>query len=259
MYRLLGIGKTGFNAIQNKVDAIADELSNSNTFGYKRKEIGFQELLTNEVHGNDVILSNNVNHGRINVGTKSGISTINFQQGTTVPSTGEFHMAIEGSGFFGVYNREGDLILTRNGGFHINEDNSISDDNGNILSLDLDIPFDNWGSGEISISREGEVSQSIGDENIILGRVILYSPQVLDSLIPLGEGGYMPSPNVPLYNSLDNEVGFGSIIQFALEASNVEISKSMTDLIAAQRSYSFNAKALQSTDEIMSIVNNIKR
>lgn len=256
---MLNISKTGLKAIQNKIDGLADNLSNLETHGYKEREVVFEELLTNEIYDSDVLKSGTINHSRINAGTKSKVGTIDFQQGTILPSTGDFHMAIEGQGFFGVYDRNGNLILTRNGGFHINEDNSISDDNGNMLSLNLYLPLEDWGKGEIAIANNGEIRSILDGESQILGQVILYSPQVLDSLTSLGEGGYLPSPDLPLYNSLDHDIAFGTIIQYALEGSNVELSKTMSDLIIAQRAYSFNAKSLQNTDDIMSMINNIKR
>ena len=83
--------------------------------------------------------------------------------------------------------------------------------------------------------------------------------EVLDSLISLGEGGFLPSGNVELYNSLDNPERFGSLVHKYLENSNVHMGKTFTDLIVAQRAYSMNIKTLQSTDDIMSIVNNIKK
>src|SRR5690625_1712621 len=258
MYRLLNINRTGLRAIETKVDSLADNLSNIETYGYKAKDVTFQELLTNQVHNNDVLLSGNVNHSRINAGSKSSLTGINFQQGNITPSTGDFHLAIEGDGFFGVYDRDGNLMLTRNGGFHINADKTITDDNGNPLSMELYVPFDQWEVSQVKISNNGLITTNINGEPIELGRVILYRSEVLDSLAPLGEGRYMPAANLPLYNSLESD-NFGQIIQHALEASNVELAKSMTELIIAQRAYSFNAKSLENTDEIMSLINNIKR
>ncbi len=36
----------------------------------------------------------------INAGSRSGVGTIDFQQGRIRPSEGEFHMSIMGDGFF---------------------------------------------------------------------------------------------------------------------------------------------------------------
>ena len=105
MNTILNMGKTGLKAVQRKMDALSDNMANVYTNGYKRKDVSFQELLTNRIHENDVILSDNVDNASINMGTKTVVS-INYQQGSFIESPGQFHMAIEGDGFFGVYDED---------------------------------------------------------------------------------------------------------------------------------------------------------
>ena len=92
---------------------------------------------------------------------------------------------------------------------------------------------------------------------MILGNVVLYNPSAPESLIPIGEGRYAIPIGSEVYGGLG--MAKGSIKQYALESSNVEIVKSMTDMIVSQRAYSLNIKALQTTDDIISIINDIKR
>lgn len=244
--------------MQVKMDGVADDLANVNTHGYKKKDISFQELLSNELHANEVLLSENVLPASINAGSKSGVGSINFSQGRIQPSHGKFHLAIEGQGFFGVEDENNNLFLTRNGGFHLNEDLTITDDNGHFLNLDLIVAMDEW-EDNLVINPDGYIVGQIEGEDMILGRVVLYNPAVLDSLVALGEGRYLASPDVELYSSLDSQEGFGNIIQYALEGSNVEIVRSMADMITTQRAYSLNARAVQTTEDIMEMINNIKR
>lgn len=259
MYTSLNVGKTGMKAMQNKMDAVADELANSNTFGFKKKEISFQELLNNQIYGNEVILSDNANNAAINQGARSGVGKVNFKQGTLIESSGDFHLALEGDGFFGVRNQNGQLMLTRNGGFHIDANNNVSDDEGHPLDMQVYVPREQWGHEKISIATNGEITTMNGDETVLLGRIILYNPEVLDSLTALDGGKYLPSDNVPLYNSINNPGMFGEMIQHMLEASNVDIVKSIADMIVTQNAYSLNARAVQTTDEMMTIINGIKR
>ncbi|MDR7869581.1 MAG: flagellar hook-basal body protein [Tissierellaceae bacterium] len=258
MNSILNIGKTGLHSVQRKMDSISDDIANVNTFGYKKKDISFQELLTNEIHENDVLLSDNANDKNINMGAKSRIASVNFEQGVIVESSGEFHMAIEGQGFFGVLDGEGNMTLTRNGSFNMNPDGSITNDDGYYLNMNYHIAPEDWGNDKVNITADGEIIQNTEDGTINLGKIILYNPGVLDSLIPLGEGRYLPNQNVDLYNSIDYVEGFGDIRQYALETSNVDLAKSLVDMITSQRSYSLNLKALQTTDDIMSMINNIK-
>lgn len=242
MYNVLNVGKTGLKSMQFKMDAVANDLANVNTYGYKSKEISFQELLNNQT---------------INAGSKASVGKINFEQGNLIESPFDYNMAIEGMGFFGVLDENENLMLTRNGGFHINEDNTISDDNGYPLVVEYYESADQW-SGKVNISNSGEI-RTTDNESVLLGKVVLFQPENLDSLTSLGEGRYLPSENVELYDSINQGELFGSIVQFRLESSNVDIIDSMADMISTQRAYSLSAKAIQTTDDIMGMINSIKR
>jgi flagellar basal-body rod protein FlgG len=55
------------------------------------------------------------------------------------------------------------------------------------------------------------------------------------------------------------QAGFGSLLQNHLETSNVNVAEEMVNMILAQRAYEVNAKAIQSSDQMMEQANNIKR
>jgi flagellar basal-body rod protein FlgG len=52
------------------------------------------------------------------------------------------------------------------------------------------------------------------------------------------------------------EDGFGAVVQGSLEASNVEIVQEMVDMIAAQRAYEVNSKAIKTAEEMIQTVTN---
>lgn len=248
MLNNLGIGKTGLKSIQTKMDVISKDLANINTIGYKETEITFQELVHNRIGETEYSISS---------GTKVNTNTTNFRQGGIIDSPSMLHMAIEGSGFFGVRDGSGNLFLTRNGSFKIDEELNIVDDNKFLLDTSVIVPIEEWGN--IDINRKGEIYTEIDGNHQLVGNVILYNPEVLDSLTFIGEGKYLPSTNVSLYNSLVDDEDFGSISQYMLENSNVDIISTMAEMITAQRAYSLSSKSIQTTDDIVSIINDIKR
>jgi flagellar basal-body rod protein FlgG len=63
-------------------------------------------------------------------------------------------------------------------------------------------------------------------------------------------GGFIQNPA---------QAGFGSLLQSHLETSNVNVAEEMVNMILAQRAYEVNAKAIQSSDQMMEQANNIKR
>jgi flagellar basal-body rod protein FlgG len=52
------------------------------------------------------------------------------------------------------------------------------------------------------------------------------------------------------------EDGTGTLIQGALESSNVNVVEEMVNMIETQRAYEMNSKAIATTDEMLAYVNN---
>lgn len=252
---ILDIGRTGMNSMQKNMDSIAVDVSNVNTDGYKKKQISFQELLNNDILESEVLLNT---QGKINVGTKSQVNKIDHTQGILYETGTQTHMAIEGRGFFGVRDGQGNLLLTRNGSFHRNLDGSIANQSGLPLEIEEIVPMENWAAEDFNIDFRGNVTSGSGDEQILLARIPLFVPESEENLVTIGETLYVAPENIALYNSFDNPEEFGKINQGFLEESNVELAQSMADMIATQRAYSLNAKTIHTTDDIMGIINNIK-
>ena len=269
--------------MQNKLDNVADNIANSNTMGYKKKEISFRELLLNDINSNRELLTSGQDMA-LNRGVKSGIHKINFRQGPLIESIGTYNMAIEGSGFFGVRDGQGNLFLTRNGGFHLDADGNILDDNGYYLDIennpnmaddlffDHNILLEEAEIENISINTDGFIrgeaiglpldsfpGEELSRVQVEIGRIPLYKPENYNDLYAMGESRYYNVEGLNLNVSTINPEGFGNIRQNYLEGSNVELSRSMTEMIRAQRGFSLNSKAVQSTDDIMNVINNIKR
>ena len=52
--------------------------------------------------------------------------------------------------------------------------------------------------------------------------------------------------------------GYGTILQGALETSNVNVVAEITNLITAQRAYEMNSKVIESSDEMMRSVTQLR-
>ena len=53
--------------------------------------------------------------------------------------------------------------------------------------------------------------------------------------------------------------GMGKVIHKFIEMSNVSVVQEMVNMIVAQRAYELNSKAIQTTDTMLGIANNLKR
>lgn len=259
MFNGLRIGTSGMKTAQKVMDNVADQIANLDTNGYKKKEVVFHDLLRNEIGENEVRLSQNAGNAAISAGSRASSVQTDFRQGSLVPSEGIYHLAIEGNGYFGTVKPSGDLVLTRNGAFHLNADQSITDDEGNLLSMDTYVPTTAWDHSSLAINAEGLISGKTLDGTAqALGRVILYAPGTSDALISLGEGKYLAPEGAALANSVDDgTAAFGQVRQRALEKSNADMIRSMTDMIVTQRAYQVNAKSVTTADEMLEVINTI--
>lgn len=96
----------GMSAQTTALSAVAENISNSNTVGYKEATTQFQTLLTSFQGGNDA--DGGVSASNVIEVTKSG---------TTLSTTSATDLAIQGDGFFVVSDTAGNSYLTRAGSF----------------------------------------------------------------------------------------------------------------------------------------------
>ncbi len=70
----------------------------------------------------------------------------------------------------------------------------------------------------------------------------------------------MPSPESGTYFLWDAGDGpTGDIVSYAREESATDVAAELTNMIETQRSYSSNAKVIQTVDEMLQETTNIKR
>lgn len=98
-----------------------------------------------------------------------------------------------------------------------------------------------------------------GQQTINLGVSLINKPQFLEqkgnSRLALPENVEGEDVVTDLNGALRNQI---SIQQRALEQSNVELSKEMTDLISVQRSYQFQSRSINLADQMMGLINGIR-
>ncbi len=115
-------GLSGLNANALQLSLIGNNLSNSNTVGYKSSTATFQDMLSQTIRGG----SSTTNPMQVGLGANASSTIMNFSQGS-LQSTGiSSNMAIQGGGFFVVSEGQG-YSYTRAGDFNV-------DANGNLVT-----------------------------------------------------------------------------------------------------------------------------
>jgi len=260
MIQSLYSGSTGMEAQQLNLNTIANNLANANTTGFKRSKIEFQDLLYQKprVAGSDVGGGNVVPTG-VEVGNGSRVVSTSkvFSQGELKQTNNQYDVAIDGEGFIEVKKADGTTAYTRDGTMKVNGQGKVTTSDGlEVLSGFSQIP---QGTTSISISPTGEVTLqgAGGTTNFRLQLTRFSNPSGLHSA-----GGNLyeetPASGSPEQGS-PGEDGFGNIVQNFVESSNVNIVEEMVNMIQAQRAYEINSKAIQTSDEMLGKINELKR
>jgi flagellar basal-body rod protein FlgG len=259
MSESLYIAATGMHAQQTQLDVIANNLANTNTTAFKKSRVDFGDLMyhssANETRSS---LTSDVTNP-IGVGTSPSQVGKIFSTGEAKKTERPLDLAILGDGFFEVVMPDGSYGYTRSGAMKQNSDGMLTTMDGHPLSSFIQIPDD---ATEIAIKSDGTVLVNIAgeDDPTEIGNIELAKFLSPRNLNPLGDNLYMPSEKSGSATyGVPGEDGNGAIAQGYLESSNVKLIEELTNMILAQRIYEINSKVVQASDEVMGIVNNMRR
>jgi flagellar basal-body rod protein FlgG len=180
-----------------------------------------------------------------------------FSQGELKQTNEKYDMAVQGDGFFQVQRPDGSFGYTRDGALKVDgQGRVVTSDGLPVLSGFQPIAA---GATSVSVSGTGEVSVtgSGGSQNFRVQLARFANPSGLRSL---GGNIFEETPasgTVELGNP--GEDGYGTLAQGFLESSNVNIVEEMVNMIQAQRAYEVNSKSIQTSDEMLERIAQLKR
>jgi flagellar basal-body rod protein FlgG len=260
MLRALWTSASGMASQQTHIDAIAHNLANINTQGFKKSRVNFQDLMyqTLRTAGSSTAAGGQLPVG-IQVGMGAKVVSVEkiFLQGDFSQTKNQLDLAVEGKGFFKLLSG-GQEVYTRSGTFKMDKDGYICDSSGNRLQPEFSIP-----AKTVTITVEpggklvaaGSDGKELGSTQIQLFEFA--NPAGLRSighnLFVVSDGSGDPVQGNP---GVDE---FGTILQGFTEMSNVDVVEEMINMILAQRAYEMGAKVIQASDECLQQANNLRR
>jgi flagellar basal-body rod protein FlgF len=207
-------------ALQRAIDIVANNVANASTAGFKREGIEFDTLLTRP-------------------STDESIEFVVDRATYRDTSNGPINMtgnpldfAIQGAGYFPVQTSQG-IRYTRAGTFQLNTDGAIVDLDGDELLAEGDQPITIPSTAtQINISGDGFVTARVdnGAGLAELGKLKLVKFENEQALQQVGHGLYTTSQD-------PTPADTSSIVQGALEQSNVQPVVEITQMIQIMRSY----------------------
>ncbi len=254
-------------ALDEKLNVVANNLANINTNGFKRSRVNFEDLLYQVKREPGIPNADDepIPHG-ILVGTGAKVSgtQLNFGPGAVDTTGRPLDLQIEGEGFFEVRTvQDGDEIIayTRAGNFVRNALGNLvlGNSGGAILEPAIVIPDD---AIEVSIGRNGDIRVRQQGANTLntIGQIELARFVNPEGLKQIGRNLYIETDasGAPVTAQPETD-GLGATVQGALEMSNVDPVRELIDLITTQRAFELNSQAIQSADETLQIVSNLRR
>ncbi len=261
MLRSLYTAATGMEAQQLKMDVIAHNLANSNTTGFKRTRAEFEDLLSETLQSATQATPQGGGQSsplQVGLGVKTVGTTRSFSQGDMVNTQNPLDVAIDGPGFFKVQRENGDFGYTRAGNFRVDATGRLTNQRGDLIEPGIHIPPE---TTQVTIRPEGTVLAKVPNrpDLVELGTlelVLFANPTGLESI---GGNLYMETAGSgePIATK-PGEQGAGHLTQAFLEGANVKAVEEMIDMITTQRSYELNSKVIQSADQMLQKLTNLR-
>jgi flagellar basal-body rod protein FlgG len=265
MFDAMQIAATGMHAQQLQVDTIANNLANVATPAYKKARVNFADLVNNSTDARAA--GTNVGDAAMLTGSSSatgagvGVSAVSrmFDVGDMRKTDSALDVAIAGEGFLEVSMPDGSLAYTRGGTLKVNADGQLATQNGMALKPGISIP-DN--AQALTIAADGRISARLPNHAtpVELGQLELVRFAVPGALDVVGDNTYRANAasGEPMA-SRAGESGTGSLQQGVLEGSNVKVVEEMVNLMVAQRAYEASVKVVQASDEMLGLINNLRK
>lgn len=257
---------TGMDAMQTKLDVVANNLANVNTTAFKRDRANFEDLLyRNEVYPG-MLDSNQTptpTGTQVGLGTRLQSTQKDYRQGSMQETGRDLDLAIEGRGFLQVLDPQSQQVMfTRAGNLDINANGNLvigSAQTGRLIEPPIQIPQD---ADAVVINPSGQVlvRQPGNTQLNQVGQLQMAQFVNPDGLLKVGENLYQQTDaSSQAVQGDPGTNGLGVLRQGALEASNVEPVKELIDLITTQRGFELNSQAVNAGDQLLQLIANIRR
>jgi len=258
---------SGLDALNTRLDVIANNLANINTEGYKASRANFQDLLYIERAQPGVENPNGDQRPTglyVGLGVKVSGTQQDFSQGSPITTGQELDLLIEGRGFFQFQVEDGlggGMAYSRAGNFAQNANGELvlANDQGRRLEPAITLPprtikIDIATDGRVYALEDGET------EPTEVGQIQIATFANPAGLRQVGENLWVES--VASGQPVTGEPGVderGRLRQGMLEASNVDPARELIELIRTQRAFEMNSQTIRAADQALQSIGQLRR
>lgn len=214
---------SGATAAWRHLEVVANNVSNADTTGFKAQRLRFQNVMMDQ--------------GLLGDGyVQADHSVQDFTDGGVVHDDVPTHLALRGRAFFSVQTLDGEA-MQRSGNFQLDsqgflvtaEGDKVLGQSGPIQLLD--------GQGDLVVTQDGGVM--VDDMEVDRLKIVdVAEPEPIGATRWRADGA----------RQLDRQEV--TVVQGALETSNLDPMRAMTELIQTSRYFEMYQKAMQASDEL---------
>ena len=230
---------SGMMAVENRQDAIANNIANASTIGFKSHspvQLGFYQLFSKQLRNPSLYDANPAPAGGVKI-----VETYNDLSGGVLrTSDNPLHVALQGPGYIAVDTPRGDRY-TRAGEFMMDAQGRLATSEGFTVQSVSGQPIDVKG-GQINIDREGRVSVN-GQES---GQMRVIEFETPERLLREGDNLYAAKEEVLQKSAAAANT---TVQQNSLETSNVNLPHEMIMMMLGMRAYEANQKVIQALND----------
>jgi len=272
-------GASGMSAQQVRLDAIANNLANVDTDGYKRDVAvhkAFAEMLLRRMNDDGVIKNPFGSEdlapvvGKLGTGVENNELFTEFEQGALKQTDNDCDIALDGKGFLCVqtpygerYTRNGAFTIGKEGYLETQEGYPILGENGPIMVKANNFKIDNDGNIFVDKRYLDDPFRMVSrEENTWEGIEKLDKLKVVD----FKKDRFLQKQGSSLWKSSEEsggaeimaQGGRPKVVQGFVEASNVNPVTEMVRMIEVNRAYEANQKSIQSEDSMLNrLINDV--
>jgi flagellar basal-body rod protein FlgG len=262
------------NGLQQQLDLISHNVSNSSTIGYKRQEANFNSLLyqqfatpVDDTRGNE---GRKTPSGiREGVGATLSHTSTDNELGSLTTTKRDLDVALYKKGYFFTIATKDGIKYTRDGAFNLSQvdensvmlvtgdGNPVLDENGETIIIPSNYQ-------KISFTSQGELAVYGEDETVPLNVYDLGIAYAQKPALLMRDGdNFFSAPTEqgienPMLNISGQERSQIGLEQGVLEQSNVNIGDELANMLNAQRAYQFNAKSITLSDQMLGLINTMR-
>ena len=234
----LSTAASGLAAQQARLDALANDIANVETAGYRPSSVAFSDLLYQR-------------EGGVAVGSGVGLADLgrSATPGSMNESANPLAVAIDGAGFLQVRLADGSTGLTRAGDLQLDAQGNLVTATGQPLEPRIQVPAGTKPK-DVVIAADGTVTAA-GQE---VGKIQVVDVSAPSALVAAGGGILKESAASGAAAPSTSTLRTGM-----LEASGVNIASAMTELVEAQRAFALQSRVIKTHDQLAQIANDIRR